>query len=388
MFPSLRSNDDGVEVTTLVPSGTPFIFTSFITPDSAKHQLIVCDTTNTGGAGVVVTGVYVLIPPAASCRVGKHFIIRVVATVAALALNATSGVTLRIPKGGGFIDYDLYAGNTLDMWVLPDGSWCASTLTFPLDTAGTSDGVSLGRAAKAGSNGVSIGTSSGGYGQGVGIGMSAAGYSNGVAVGYTAAGTSFGVGIGWNANGNTSGVGIGYQATGAGQGVAIGYLATTLNKDKAIALGYASRCERYRELVKSADGAAACKQSFSILDWYGDTTDATPTEITLGAAGQRALLLLRSAFVFKLLAVARDDVNNVVKAWEITGAIKRDGANNTTLVGGSATKVVVAADAAAAAWDINVTADDVNEALAVTVTGAAVTTIRWNVRGDISELRF
>ena len=155
----------------------------------------------------------------------------------------------------------------------------------------------------------------------------------------------------------------------------------------AVVLGTYGKAQRYRELVKSADGAVTCLQSFSILDWFGDTATATPSEIFLGAASQRALVLPNSAYVFKLLAVARNNVGNVVSAWEITGAIKRDASGNTALVG-SVTSTLIAQDAAAAAWAIAVTADSVNLALAITVTGAAATTIRWNVRGDISELRF
>ena len=39
-------------------------------------------------------------------------------------------------------------------------------------------------------------------------------------------------------------------------------------------------------------------------------------------------------------------------------------------------------------WVVAATADDANEALIITVTGEASKTIRWNVEGSYSEVRF
>lgn len=52
-------------------------------------------------------------------------------------------------------------------------------------------------------------------------------------------------------------------------------------------------------------------------------------------------------------------------------------ASVVSLVGSGETVEVDQKDAGAAAWAVAVTADDANNALAVTVTGAAGATIRW-----------
>ena len=210
-----------------------------------------------------------------------------------------------------------------------------------------------------------------------------------LASGYSSSAYSNGVAFGASASGGSSGAAFGYLAIGASNGAALGREANTNGKDRAVALGYGTKCERYRELAKSADGAATCLQSFSILDWYGDTADATPTEILLGGtASQFAVLLNTSAFMFKVLVAARNNADDVNSFWELTGGIKRGANAAATAIVGVVTKTITAADAGAATWDIAATADTTNGSLKLTVTGEAAKTIRWNARGDISELRF
>ena len=64
-------------------------------------------------------------------------------------------------------------------------------------------------------------------------------------------------------------------------------------------------------------------------------------------------------------------------AWEFRGAIKR-GASNVALVGTPSIDDI-AYDSGASAWSFAFSADTSNQALAVTVTGQASTTIRWVV---------
>jgi hypothetical protein len=294
-------------------------------------------------------------------------------------------IQINIPAvtgGVGTTDWRLCAGQEARFiygprgWITPRGT--LSGQSGASEAARFATGVAFGYGADAGH-------------EGVGIGGGAAGYSRGVGVGNGAAGVTDGVAIGRAATGSTSGVAVGYTAFANSNGVAIGYQASTNNLDKAVAIGYYSKAERYRELVKSADGASTCLNSFSVLDWYGSTANATPAEILLGGtAAKYALLLNSSAFLFKLLAVARDNVNNDCAMWELTGGIKRGANAAATAIVGTVTKTVIAADAAATTglWDIGATADTTNGSLKLTVTGEAAKTIRWNVRGDISELRF
>jgi hypothetical protein len=389
MFPGSPRKRDGVRV---IPLGA----VSQIALCGDDPDFIVLEVFNTAFSGTTIT-----LPNDAP--IGKMFKFAVTTEAFADPALTVEWVDILVPLSKG-IDtsnvWRVFSGQrptftySAKGWVADGGSTLSiSGASTVQDIAigsyanSSANGVAIGRTATGYSSGVAIGAVSSGYSSGVAIGVTSSGYSSGVSIGRATNGSINGVAVGYSSVGNANGVAVGYASVGNANGVAVGFQASTNNKDKAVAIGYYSKAQRYREFVKSADGAATTLQSFSILDWYGDTTNATQTEIFLGAANERALVLASSAYMFKLLAVARDNVNNVVSAWEITGAIKRDAASNTALVG-SVTSTLIAQDAAASAWAITVTADDTAEALAIKVTGAAATTIRWNVRGDISELRF
>jgi hypothetical protein len=116
-----------------------------------------------------------------------------------------------------------------------------------------------------------------------------------------------------------------------------------------------------------------------------NTTTATP--LGLGGVGvPRIFLPANRTFGFRMTVTARQyaGVAGTIgdsAMWTITGMIKRDGANNTVLVGvptGTGTPSAFN-DAGAATWNVAVTADDVNEALQITVTGEASKSIMWNI---------
>jgi hypothetical protein len=119
------------------------------------------------------------------------------------------------------------------------------------------------------------------------------------------------------------------------------------------------------------------------------TTDATPEEMNTEATNfpssfTRLLIRPGRTYACRIVISARQTGGTAGTVgdsamWEIQACIKRDLANNTSLVGSAGTGTAPAAlrDAGAAAWSIAVTADDTNEALVVTVTGEADKTIRW-----------
>jgi len=74
--------------------------------------------------------------------------------------------------------------------------------------------------------------------------------------------------------------------------------------------------------------------------------------------------------------------------WTINGAIKRGAAAASTALVGTPTVTMTHNNAGAAAWTVAVTADTTNGALAVTVTGAAATTIRWVCRINTTEMTY
>jgi hypothetical protein len=111
------------------------------------------------------------------------------------------------------------------------------------------------------------------------------------------------------------------------------------------------------------------------------TTDATATVLrsNTSAAGTTNQVILpnNSAYVFQGTCIANVTGGSTTSGWKYEGVIKR-GANaaSTTLVA-AVTPTVIAQDVAAATWVLAITADTTNGGIAVTVTGAAATTIRW-----------
>lgn len=353
MFPGTARHRENCRIYPIANAGTR------ISLKGDDPDFIVLEAVN-----ISINGATVTLPNTAP--IGKTFTLILTANPQTIPAITTQGIVISIPairKGGVSLSWALYAGQDARFIYTPNGWLTPRGALTGADGVATSFCVAIGESANAANGGIAFGPS-------------ASAYNSGVAVGFSALAP-------------TTAVAVGYNSTGSTNGVAIGYFANTNSKDSAIALGRNSKAERYRELVKGADNATTTLQSFSILDWYGDTTDATATEILLGGtAAQYAVLLNNSAFNFKLLAVARNNVLNDCAFWELTGGIKRGANAAATAIVGTVTKTVIAKDTFAAAWDIDATADTTNGSLKITVTGAATTTIRWNVRGDISELRF
>lgn len=130
----------------------------------------------------------------------------------------------------------------------------------------------------------------------------------------------------------------------------------------------------------SIDGDA----QYSRMIMRRQTTDATPTVLTAdgtsGGSDDRVTLPAESAFCFDIYVIATQSAGVAGTAsdsawWHFRGGIKRDNSNNTTLIGSNTSET--GADAGAAAWQVSVTANDVNESLQIEVTGEALKTIRW-----------
>lgn len=140
----------------------------------------------------------------------------------------------------------------------------------------------------------------------------------------------------------------------------------------------------------SRGGAQRCSYSLQIL-----TSNATPAILTMGGTttanqANRMRIMPGRVYAFRI-QVAAYQYGGAAGAvadsatWEITGAIKRDLANNTTLLGLTGAGSPLYNDAAAAGWNVAVTADDTNEALRITVTGEASKSIVWHAAVYTSE---
>ena len=124
-----------------------------------------------------------------------------------------------------------------------------------------------------------------------------------------------------------------------------------------------------------------------------DTTDATPEALTTdnSTAGTTNQVVLpnNSAYSFSGTIIAREQASagSDYAAWEIKGALLRD-ANAASTVLGNGIKNKLYASAGASAWDVTLTADTTNGGLAITVTGAAATNIRWVSTVNTSEVTY
>jgi len=122
------------------------------------------------------------------------------------------------------------------------------------------------------------------------------------------------------------------------------------------------------------------------------TTDATATVLrsntSAASTTNQVILPNNSAYAFRGTVIANVTGAANGASWSFEGAIMR-GANaaSTVLIGTPAINRV-AATAGATAWTIALTADTTNGGLAVTVTGAASTTIRFVAKIETTEVTF
>jgi hypothetical protein len=177
--------------------------------------------------------------------------------------------------------------------------------------------------------------------------------------------------------------------------VAIGSLceATQIN---AICTGSRGRSDIQGKRVHSSEafGSEVGSAQTGDLVLGKQTADATPVALTSipgNAAGSNNQLILpnNSAYAFTGTIIARQQAagGSNFAAWEIKGAILR-GANAASTTIGSFNINALSATAGAAAWVVALSADTTNGGLAVTVTGAAATNIRWVATVQTSEVTF
>lgn len=136
---------------------------------------------------------------------------------------------------------------------------------------------------------------------------------------------------------------------------------------------------------------AGCTQS-ALLLLARQTTDATATVLTsnsnVASTNNQVILPNNSAYSFFGEVIAGVTAAGNTARWTINGAIKRGAGAGTTAMVGTPTVTMTHNDAGAAAWTVAVTADTTNGGIAVTVTGAASTTIRWVAKIQTTEMTF
>jgi len=218
--------------------------------------------------------------------------------------------------------------------------------------------------------------------------------ANAIAVGYLAkASGTFATSIGYGTQataGNAMSFGRSSLATGS-LSLALGYQAKA-SEERSVAIGSNAKAEIKGKFAYAAYdfGSSAIYSQTGTYTLLSDTTDATPEAVTTNrstaSTDNQIILPNNSAYFFSGTIIARQDAasGTDMGAWEIKGAIRREGsAGTTTLV-----KSTIDEFSAPTGWSIALTADTTNGGLKIEVTGAAATNIRWVATVHTSEVTY
>jgi len=195
------------------------------------------------------------------------------------------------------------------------------------------------------------------------------------------------VSIGTSSAASTSNsVAISTSATASGNGsISVGGYSTA-SGDRGVSIGVGASSSIVGKFAYSNGGIAFG----GYFPMHQTTSDATPTALTTdgSAAGNDDQVILpnNSAFAFHGTIVARQQASGgtASAAWKIEGLIRREGSAGTTVLVNSATTVLDNTPG----WGLALSADTTNGGLAITVTGAASTDIRWVATIHTTEVTY
>ena len=189
------------------------------------------------------------------------------------------------------------------------------------------------------------------------------------------------IGTGGNTASGQDSISIGVgNAVSALRATAIGY-ANTASAQESVALGslgFASGVKSVGINEASVLRGQVGFLPFRSVYWGGQTTNATATVLGLDvASGQRFTIAASTALAVDILLVARrsDTADKWLVARRFLG-IRRDGSNNTSLIGTVQTLGTDQSEGSPS-WTFTLTADDVNECLQLEVQGANSETVQW-----------
>ena len=210
------------------------------------------------------------------------------------------------------------------------------------------------------------------------------------------------------AYGNGYGIALGKQATSSGTGsvcIASENAGSTASGRASVVIGAQSAASADHSFAFGKEASSAVYGKFSYASTAfvaaGDaqtgalvlrraTTDATATVLTsnnaAAAATNQVILPNNSAYAFSGIIVARQQAagGTASAAWRVEGLIRREANAASTVLVNSALTVIDNQPG----WSIALSADTTNGGLAVTVTGAAATNIRWVATIQTSEVTY
>lgn len=181
------------------------------------------------------------------------------------------------------------------------------------------------------------------------------------------------------------------NTTSAAQSVALGGIANTAAGVNSVTLGGNTNTASGLNSIAAGKNAVASKEAqlalsagsffvpgdaqFSVYNLRAMTENDTPTRVYINGTSGNLTLAPGAAWAFEVKVAAYDVSAATSGAWTIRGSIYRDYANNVSLSGAPVVEVI------SADWPedsgVEVSADNVNKALAITVTGPTAHQVQW-----------
>lgn len=224
--------------------------------------------------------------------------------------------------------------------------------------------------------GVAIGTLADSDG-GVAVGKSATG-NDGTAVGVSSTASTGAVAVGNNADGNSNyATAVGAYSSAANKGTALGNNAEA-DLWLSVALGWESIADRANSITKNVSRFTGQFSRIGLQGFFGRyAAEAEPSwrQVYCEEQYTQHCLIPEKCLVQFTGTFLALDTNMNCAEYSVDALIKRDGANNTTLISQS----VTALHEDVAGWNLQITADDVNEALKVEFMGNDSDTANYQV---------
>jgi hypothetical protein len=211
--------------------------------------------------------------------------------------------------------------------------------------------------------------------------------SSAAAVGHNSSSGNSSTALGASATAGNDSVALGASASAGNLGIAIGRSADASSSSGGVAIGYLTAATGVYSVGIGYDQDVSLRGAFSVrpfnaVYWGGTTTDATANvELNLDAtATNRMTIAASTAVIADIYVIARRTDNTKFLAARRWVAIRRDGSNNTALIGAVQT-IGTDQSEGSPTWTFTIDADDTAsvESLRVRVTGAVAENVNWRV---------
>lgn len=152
--------------------------------------------------------------------------------------------------------------------------------------------------------------------------------------------------------------------------------------------GYRAKTTRFAELAHAAGyfGSVGDAQHSTLIARRSTTNNTANQILYLDETSYLLTLPAKTTLTFSIKLSAYNDTDSTAAGWIFRGAIKRDGANNTSIVGSIIEENWK--DSAMTNTSASVVADDTNESLNIIVTGLTGKNIRWVAVIDTSQVSY